>query len=293
MSLPLRLATIATMTSLMFAQPSLQQTYSTCNPVAQSGCPADTALGTSINADFRNGASSQFTASGNPTYNSNGAALTVSGAGDAPTLESNWYIMFGKVSVTMKAAPGTGIVSSSVLQSDDLDEIDWEWLGGQGTQVQSNYFGKGQTTTYDRAAVHAVDNTEGQYHTYTIEWTDEPDRMADRWHDGTSAERKRREWPVSADTVQAQDRHMGGRRSCEPSGHRRVGRRHYRLLHRPLHNVRAIRRRRRLLDWHKVYVRRSKWRMDIDRIDRRQSQRQCRRFANRHCGTSHHVHIVG
>lgn len=25
----------------------------------------------------------------------------------------------------MKAAPGTGIVSSIVLESDDLDEIDW------------------------------------------------------------------------------------------------------------------------------------------------------------------------
>ena len=72
----------------------------------------------------------------------------------------------------MKTAPGAGIVSSSVLQSNDLDEIDWEWLGAQNDQVQSNYFGKGQTTTYDRAAVHAVSDTQGDFHTYTTEWTD-------------------------------------------------------------------------------------------------------------------------
>ncbi|KAK3114767.1 transglycosylase [Teratosphaeriaceae sp. CCFEE 6253] len=172
MSIPLRLATIATISTLLFARPSIQQTYTACNPTAQAGCPADPALGTSIAADFRNGPSDQFTASGNPTYDSNGAAFTVSGHGDAPTLASKWYIMFGRVEVTMKAAPGTGVVSSAILQSDDLDEIDWEWLGGAGDQVQSNYFGKGQTTSYDRAAVHAVANTQGEWHKYTIDWTE-------------------------------------------------------------------------------------------------------------------------
>ena len=173
MSVPLRLATLATTATLLFAQSSIQQTYTSCNPTTQNGCPSDPALGKATAVDFRNGASSQFTASGGPTYNSNGAVFTVAEAGQAPTLVSNWYIMFGKVQVTMKAAPGTGIVSSSVLQSDDLDEIDWEWLGGKGDEVQSNYFGKGQTTTYDRAAVHAVTNTEGEWHTYTVDWTDE------------------------------------------------------------------------------------------------------------------------
>jgi hypothetical protein len=42
----------------------------------------------------------------------------------------------------MKAAPGVGIVSSIVLQSDNLDEVDWEWIGGVDSRVQQNYFGK-------------------------------------------------------------------------------------------------------------------------------------------------------
>lgn len=71
----------------------------------------------------------------------------------------------------MKTAPGAGIVSSAVLISDDLDEIDWEWLGADNAQVQSNYFGKGQTTTYNRGAFHSNPNNQGEFHKYTIDWT--------------------------------------------------------------------------------------------------------------------------
>jgi beta-glucanase (GH16 family) len=81
--------------------------------------------------------------------------------------------MFGRVEVTMQAAPGTGIVTSIVLESDDLDEIDWEWLGGDTTQVESNYFGKGNTTSYDRAIYHTVDTPQATSHTYIIDWTEE------------------------------------------------------------------------------------------------------------------------
>jgi hypothetical protein len=123
--------------------------------------------------DFTQGSSNEFTNVGNPTFSSNGAAFTVSTGGDAPQVVSNWYIMFGKYDVVMKAAPGAGIVSSLVLQSDDLDEIDWEFLGAQNDEVQTNYFGKGQTTTYDRMVSVNVDNSQGEWHTYSVEWTSE------------------------------------------------------------------------------------------------------------------------
>lgn len=44
---------------------------------------------------------------------------------DAPTMQTDFYFFFGLVEVTMKAASGTGIVSSIVMESDDLDEFDW------------------------------------------------------------------------------------------------------------------------------------------------------------------------
>jgi beta-glucanase (GH16 family) len=79
--------------------------------------------------------------------------------------------MFGHVEIVAQAAPGQGIVSSSVLQSDDLDEIDWEWIGGQPDQVQTNYFGKGITVDYNRGTFQSAKGSQTGFHTYTIDWT--------------------------------------------------------------------------------------------------------------------------
>ncbi|KAL9042329.1 MAG: hypothetical protein Q9214_003813 [Letrouitia sp. 1 TL-2023] len=156
---------------LLTATQIAAQTYSTCNPLTQGNCQPDPALAKSVTVDFSNGESDSFTPQGNPTYDSNGASFTVAQPGDSPQLTSKWYIMFGHVEFQVKPAPGVGIVSSAVLQSDDLDEIDWEWLGGDNSQVQSNYFGKGQTTTWNRGAFHANPNNQADFHTYTIDWT--------------------------------------------------------------------------------------------------------------------------
>ncbi|KAI5296571.1 hypothetical protein KEM52_000019 [Ascosphaera acerosa] len=156
--------------TLALASLGAAQTTTKCNPLKQS-CPADPALGGHVTFDFKS-APDRFThIGGEPSYGSDGATFTISKKGDAPTIGSDFYIMFGHVDITMKAAPGTGIVSSAILQSDDLDEIDWEWLGGDGGNVQSNYFGKGITGDYDRAAFHPVADSEGQWHTYGIDWT--------------------------------------------------------------------------------------------------------------------------
>lgn len=175
--------------SATFCVPSTAQTSTKCNPLqgefvgrsvvpfgshtdTEAGtCPADPALGKSTTIDFTKGIPSDFTASGRPTFDSNGASFSIAQSGDAPTLTSNWYIMFGHVEIVMKAAPGVGVVSTLVLQSDDLDEIDYEWLGGDDTQVQSNYFSKGQTTTYNRGAFHPNAGNHDGFHKYTVDWT--------------------------------------------------------------------------------------------------------------------------
>jgi beta-glucanase (GH16 family) len=147
------------------------QTWTSCNPLQRSDCPPDTALGMTINVDFSQGEVNSFAASGSPTYGKDGVSFTVKQGGDAPQLESLFYIMFGRVEVTMKAAPGAGIVSSLVLESDVLDEIDIEWLGSNPDEIQTNYFGKGEVTSYNRGAFHAVDGTQDKWITYTVDWT--------------------------------------------------------------------------------------------------------------------------
>jgi len=39
------------------------------------------------------------------------------------------------------------------------------------TTVESNYFGKGNTTAYDRAQYHNVTDPQDEFHKYTIDWT--------------------------------------------------------------------------------------------------------------------------
>ncbi|GFF54919.1 probable glycosidase crf1 [Aspergillus lentulus] len=160
------------------------QTYTSCNPT-NTTCDPDTGLKKwSLSTDFTQGSSDEWTAiSGNVTYGSNGAEFTINKRYDAPTLETNFYIFFGEVEVVMKAANGTGIVSSIVMESDDLDEIDWECTGTDTTQIETNYFGKGNTTTYDRAIWETVSTPQDEFHTYKVVWT----AAAITWYiDGTS-----------------------------------------------------------------------------------------------------------
>lgn len=55
----------------------------------------------------------------------NGVAMGMWKPGDAPTLVSSKYLLFGKVSVTLRAAKGNGLITAVVLKSDSGDEIDW------------------------------------------------------------------------------------------------------------------------------------------------------------------------
>lgn len=114
------------------------------------------------------------TTSGEVQYGPDGADFIIAQRGDAPTVKTRFYIFFGTVEVIFRAARGKGIVSSIVIQSDTRDEIDWEWIGGNETHVQTNYFGKGNTTTYDRAIWHPIATSPmDQFHNYTTHWTKE------------------------------------------------------------------------------------------------------------------------
>ncbi|KAI4137394.1 MAG: hypothetical protein L6R39_007310, partial [Caloplaca ligustica] len=155
--------------------PVVAQTWTSCNPLNTTDCPADTALGTNHTWDFVTTSAGDVwnNTAGIINYHLSGAEFTINTRGDAPTIQSEFYIFGGEVEVWMKAATGQGVVSSIVLESDDLDEVDWELIGGNNTHVESNYFGKGNTTSYDRAVWHPIDKPQENFHNYTTRWTKE------------------------------------------------------------------------------------------------------------------------
>ncbi|KAF1982062.1 glycoside hydrolase family 16 protein [Aulographum hederae CBS 113979] len=161
---------------LAAAAVSSAQTWSACDPTKKAGCPTKPALPTEEYAiDFKKGAPSQgwFNSTGAPTYGPNGATFTIKKVGDGPTIQSNFYIFFGYVEIKLRAAPSKGIVSTMVMQSDNLDEIDWEFIGSDTGHGQTNFFGKGNTTTYDRGWAYPITTPASVYHTYAVDWTAE------------------------------------------------------------------------------------------------------------------------
>ncbi|KAF2210830.1 glycoside hydrolase family 16 protein [Cercospora zeae-maydis SCOH1-5] len=169
---PVRFSALASLAALAGAQ-----TFTDCNPL-EKACPDEVGLPSASYAlDFTQGeqAAASWTPARGTTieYGADGAVFTIAGPGQAPTIASDFNIFFGRFEVTMKAASGTGIVSSIVMESADLDEIDWELLGSDNGQVQSNFYGKGNTTTYDRVVYHPVSDPQNIWHTYGIDWTSE------------------------------------------------------------------------------------------------------------------------
>ncbi|KAK5298261.1 60S ribosomal protein L37 [Exophiala xenobiotica] len=163
-----------------------------CNPLINGSCPAIPGLATSTySIDFTQQTalpSDWIQAEGAPvTFGASGANFTIAKRYDAPYIWTRFYMLFGRIETVVKVAPGMGIVTSAVMLSDDLDEIDWEWSGnnfGQsGGRVQTNWFGKGVPGNYDRGSQPAVNDPQDTFHTYVFDWT--PDALT--WSvDGTN-----------------------------------------------------------------------------------------------------------
>lgn len=161
---------------------AVAQTFTECDPTKKD-CPADPALGTEHEWWFNSTLDEKLWDMKTGTYETTdeGATFSINKEGESTLLQSNFYIFFGVVESHVKMAKGDGVVSSVVLESDDLDEIDWEWVGNNVTEVQSNFFGKGNDTTYDRGGNHPVANADTEFHNYTTYW--DSDRL-EWWVDG-------------------------------------------------------------------------------------------------------------
>jgi len=86
---------------------------STCNPLKSSNCDANQALGTSFKEDFKSESPYfDIVKPNGVSFGDDGLELKLAKRFDNPTLQSKFYIMFGKVEVTMQAAEGQGMISS-------------------------------------------------------------------------------------------------------------------------------------------------------------------------------------
>ncbi|KAJ8070199.1 hypothetical protein OCU04_000587 [Sclerotinia nivalis] len=171
----MRPSTLSASAVLLLSGLASAQTFTDCDPTKKT-CPSNPAIGGIQVTDFTAGKSSNWEDEAGTTMsydNSLGAKFVISKNTDAPTIKNVGYLMFGRIETWVRASAGSGIVSSFILESDDLDEIDWEWLGYNNTFAENNFFGKGNTTTYNRAQYPPVATPIDTFHNYTIDWTAE------------------------------------------------------------------------------------------------------------------------
>lgn len=153
--------------------PIAAQVSTDCNPMEADNCPPDPAFGADHLFVFNNTPSSELweVTAGTVRYDPRtGASFTINKQGDSPTLRTKFYFFFGRTELWLKAAPGTGIISSMMWLSDNLDEVDWEFLGSNKSFASTNYFGKGRED-FANGGWHSMSGMQDTYHNYTTVWT--------------------------------------------------------------------------------------------------------------------------
>jgi len=95
--------------------------------------------------------------------------------GFGATVSTTFYMLYGTVTARIKtASTSKGVVTSMVISNNTVetigDEIDYEWVGLDPTEVQSNFYYNG-TLDYTKGAHHKVGiDTTTEYRDYGIEW---------------------------------------------------------------------------------------------------------------------------
>jgi len=114
-------------------------------------------------------------ASGQPVSYQNNVLLTMAPDSVGTLLASTTYMWYGNVQATFKTSRGQGVVTAFILLSDVKDEIDYEFVGADLEDAQSNYYFQG-IPNYDNEQNISLSDTFQNFHTYEIDWT--PDTIS-------------------------------------------------------------------------------------------------------------------
>ena len=78
-------------------------------------------------------------------YNDDSMLLTMSEDSSGTLLASTFYVWYGKICAKMTTSQGRGVVTAFIMMSDVKDEIDFEFIGSDINNAQSNYYSQGVT----------------------------------------------------------------------------------------------------------------------------------------------------
>jgi beta-glucanase (GH16 family) len=97
-----------------------------------------------LNSKYLGDASkSDWVYSGYPKVEDGNLLLTMPKNSVGTLIANNHYIWYGKISAKIKSSRGAGVVTGFILLSDTKDEVDYEFVGADLTNVQTNYYFQG------------------------------------------------------------------------------------------------------------------------------------------------------
>lgn len=111
---------------------------------------------------------------GKPVVYDDSILLTMAEGTSGTLLASTHYVWYGKICSKLSTSQGKGVVTAFIMMSDVKDEIDFEWVGVDIENAQSNYYSQG-VTTYTNGKNLTVGNTVEKLHEYCIDW--KPDTL--------------------------------------------------------------------------------------------------------------------
>ncbi|KAJ9063378.1 putative glycosidase CRH2 [Entomophthora muscae] len=114
-----------------------------------------------------------FIVSGSYALNGDTVTLKMSKPNTGTSMYSTKLITYGRISADIKTSRTGGVVTSFILQAQDLDEIDFEWVGYNLNSTQTNWFKYGQfpPPPASNADFLPSRDTFADFHTYTVDWS--------------------------------------------------------------------------------------------------------------------------
>lgn len=87
-------------------------------------------------------------------------------------VSSTKYLWYGKIGVTVKSSRDKGVVTAFITFSDVQDEIDFEFMGYNLTNPQTNYYAQG-ILNYTNSRNTSATNTYENWHYYEVDWQED------------------------------------------------------------------------------------------------------------------------
>ncbi|KAF1952914.1 concanavalin A-like lectin/glucanase [Byssothecium circinans] len=106
-------------------------------------------------------------------YNKEALLLTMSEDSSGTLLASTFYVWYGKICAKMTTSQGRGVVTAFIMMSDVKDEIDFEFIGVDINNAQSNYYSQGVTDYTKTKNLTVTPETVSKSHEYCIDWKPE------------------------------------------------------------------------------------------------------------------------